>query len=36
LIAPTLASGFYHLLVMPVFIMLLVWLAHREGRHERD
>lgn len=30
--APTIASGFYHLTVLPVLIALTVWLSHREGR----
>lgn len=30
---PTLASVMIHLLMVPVLLMLMLWLAHWEGRH---
>lgn len=30
--APTLASGFYHIFIIPLMIALLIWMAHHEGK----
>ncbi|MDB5608126.1 MAG: hypothetical protein JWP25_5026 [Bradyrhizobium sp.] len=29
---PTIASGFYHILIIPLLLAGVIWLAHREGR----
>lgn len=29
---PTIASGFVHLVISPMILALVVWLAHHEGR----